>query len=240
MAYSGTITVNKRKGICMKKVILLILLSAFIASVACKIEKDLDYHAIIDSTDYRKQVDVLPLLLENEKFEELFPTNEYESSEISRAYDNILEKYLFALIETGEDDLLKKNIVEIVQNFRNISRAGDALIRIRVYHVGKLEIIIPEMLLAYENIDEYKLWERRIWATHIWTLYFEYNDESAEKVDDLIKHLEEELWIAIGYERQIHEGEIALDDVPQRYRLHVERLIMSRHGDSSSSLEIDW
>jgi len=224
----------------MKKITMYILLLTYILTVACTTDKEIDYLAVLDSTDYRKQVEVLPLILKREKFEELFPTSEYDDIETSRAYDSILEKYLFALIETGEDDLLKINIVEIVQNFRNIARAADALIKVRVYHVEKLEIIIPEMLLAYEEIDENKIWERRLWAENIWMLYFEYDDENAEKIDDLIKHLTEEMLEVFSYERQINEGDITLDDVPQRYRGKVERLIKQRKESEGFVMEIVW
>jgi len=210
----------------MKRVILLILLSILIATSACVIIEDADHYAIPDSTDYKKQVEMLKQLLENENSEGLFSLASFDNGELNRELDDVLTEYLIAIIETDDDELLRSNIVNIIRSFQDFSRAGEALVRVRVGHVEKLEIIIPEMILAYEEIEEGKFWERRMWVLNIWILYFQYDDEGAEMLDIKIDHLNEELLIVFDYEKKLNTGEISIDDVPVKYRPELERMLV--------------
>jgi len=227
----------------MKKYIFLLLIASLLISTACSANESTDHMAIIDSTDYKRQVEVLPLLLEEDKFNELFPASEHDSEELDTIYADLLIKYLVALMETDEDDLLRDNIVGIYRSFRHghhgSPRATDLFLLSDDY-IDKLGIILPEMIRAFDEIDEERFDARRWWGTHIWNMMVRHDRIEAEKWDEKLEDIVQELLIAFDYEKQIHEGELTLDDVPQRYRLQVERLIDGRHDDGSFDLIIVW
>jgi len=227
----------------IKRYAVLIILVLIAATVACTSPDNTDYRAIIDSTDYERQVEVLPLVLEESKFNELFPASEYDSNELDDIYADILIKYLIALMETDKDDLLRDNIVGIYQSFRHgyhgSPRATDLFLLSDDY-TDKLGIILPEMIRAFDEIDEERFDARRWWSTHIWTMMVQYDWNEAEKWDEIQESIIRDLMTAFDYEKQIHEGKTSLDEVPQRYRPQVERLIKGRQEDGSFDLEIVW
>jgi len=102
----------------MMRRIIFICVALLLVATACTADEHTAYLSIIDSTDYRKQLEVLPLLLEDEKFAELFPPENYDSRELDGIYADLLLKYLIALMETNEDDLLRDNVVDIFRSFR--------------------------------------------------------------------------------------------------------------------------
>ena len=222
-----------------KSVILMCVVLCF-AIVACMTAENTDYITILNSTDYKKQVVVIPKLLETSKFEELFPPEIYDISEADNIYDSILTKYLIALMETDEDALLRENVVEILRSFRNHNNIPSTIAIINSVYDAKLEIIIPEVISAYEEIEEERFWARYILGSHIWALLYDYDDVAAERMDYELELLLENILIVLDYEREINEGIISFEDVPQEYRYEVKRLIERRHEGGSLTPEFTW
>jgi len=183
-----------------------------------------EYVDVINSTDYVKQVEILPIFFDFEKVEQLFQStkNSYQSAE--DMFGDVLNKYLIALIETGENKLLRDSIVDILGKYRLHDRATSILSQIaEIYPNETLEIIIPELIRTYDEIEEVNFWERFDFLAYLRQIYFIVDEEKFERVEDELDSLRKELDIVGNYARQVRDGSITIDDVPSRYRPDTEK-----------------
>jgi hypothetical protein len=147
--------------------------------------------------------------------------------------DIILEFYLRALLEENEDQLLKDNLINTLHLFNRSDYMMNAIISIIRYYSDKTDILISEMLRAYDEIDETNLRERLLWNGNIWVMYMELGDDkNIEKADREHDLLLEEIRIAGTYQRQVDEGQITIEAVPPKYRPSVERALNIRTNDN--------
>ncbi|MDR2598898.1 MAG: hypothetical protein LBC73_01315 [Oscillospiraceae bacterium] len=218
-----------------------VVLVLIIVGTACRTDDEIDYLAVIDSKDYVMQVEVLPLLLEEDKFYELFPPELYDSHDLDLVYDGILTRYLIALMETNEDNLLRENFINIIRSYRYWRSVFDFIDLFMPYndYMAKLEIIIPKMIRAYREIDEERIHVKLMWGMLLWAPLMLYDESEADRLDIEADVLAGEMIIVFNYERQIWEGEITIDDVPEKYRYSAERMIVARQEDGSFDMGID-
>ncbi|MDR2589998.1 MAG: hypothetical protein LBC71_03300 [Oscillospiraceae bacterium] len=212
-----------------------------IVGTACRTDDEIDYLAVIDSKDYVMQVEVLPLLLVEDKFNELFPPELYDSHDLDLVYDGILTRYLIALIETNKDNLLRESFIDIIRSYRYWRSVFDFIDLFMPYndYMEKLEIIIPEMIRAYREIDEERIHVKLMWGMLLWSPLMLYDESEADRLDVETDVLAGEMIIVFNYERQIWEDEITINDVPEKYRYSVERMIVARQEDGSFDMGID-
>jgi len=213
------------------------------ACVAETVDERTLYLQIIESNDFERQLEVLPQLLEVTKFEEVFLLEQYGENELDPIYDNILLQYLIALMETDEDELLRNNVVEIFRNFRSRYAQSQAILLFLANndYYDKLAIIVPEMLYAYNEMEEWRITARINLGSVLWQLLTRYqNHVIPEWLDIELDYLMEDLLTAFDFENQIREGYIIIDDVPERYVYEVNRLIEARQEDGSFDMPITW
>ncbi|MCL2817474.1 MAG: hypothetical protein FWD39_03685 [Clostridiales bacterium] len=212
----------------MKKKFFVTLLCLTLLAVLCGCVKplpDQHYVKLINSKDYKRQVEILPELFGYEKVEEIYQSTKNPFSGPEGMYDTILLRYLVALIETDEDQLLKDNVVDILRKFKNTMHLTQTLVIITIHEKEKVEIFLPEMIRAYEEIEEANIWERLIWNSHIYGVYYVLDDEeNLDMIDKRHDELLEEYHITIEFFVQIRDGLITIDDVPLEYRRKVELL----------------
>jgi len=170
-----------RKTITMRKYIVFICIAVTFLLTSCSTDEsvddgEIDYVALINSADFEFQVEVLPRLLEYEKFAEVFPSEVHGEDELDRIHDDILLQYLVALMEIDEDELLRNNVVEVFRSFRLGNTPAVELFLINYDYFEKLEIIIPEMTYAYNEIAEERFWARSLLGNTLWFLLFRYNN----------------------------------------------------------------
>jgi len=228
----------------MIKKMLLVCSVVLVAIAACAVyDEYAEFGALLESNDFERQIELLPQMLEPENFERLFPAKKHSIDELDEIHDRILLFYLNALLETNEDELLRDEIVTIYRSFRhNTSPAlfSDLFILNPPYR-EKLGIIIPEMVKAYEELIEERFFIRYMLASTIWGLLFLNNQhDEADRFNSEVDKIGEGLLIAFDYEKRMFEGEITLDDVSERYRYQVERLIEGRRENGGFDMNFGW
>ena len=231
----------------MKRLLVLICIFALAYTIMACVAETVDertlYLQIIESNDFERQLEVLPQLLEVTKFEEVFLLEQYGENELDPIYDNILLQYLIALMETDEDELLRNNVVEIFRNFRSRYAQSQAILLFLANndYYDKLAIIVPEMLYAYNEMEEWRITARINLGSVLWQLLTRYqNHVIPEWLDIELDYLMEDLLTAFDFENQIREGYIIIDDVPERYVYEVNRLIETRQENGGFDMPISW
>jgi len=239
----------------MRKIasVLFIFIVILVSSTACAVSEyaafigtaeQEELLALLESDDFERQIEVLPQVLEPENFERLFPSGKHSIEDLNEAHDGILLTYLTALLETDADDTLRDEVVDIFRSLRHRqswSHFTDLFI-FNPHYREKLEIIIPEMIRAYEEIAEEKFWVRHMLASRIWGLLL--IDEQYDALEwfgrEIDEFLVESMLVAFDYEQRIFEGEITLDDVSERYKYQVGRLIEGRREEGGFDLDFSW
>ena len=206
----------------VKTVLILITLLLF---SGCVQDGD-DFISMIDSNSFAEQVELLPTLLNPEIVEDLFNTTNNDFPNPRNMYDYILTRYVIALIETNNEQLLRENIVDILQRFNAHIHSGDLLILITREYNDMVEIILPEIIHSYENMCERNFRERLLWIRNIQVIYYVNGDiENANAMDEEFHFFLQEMQIANEYLMQYEEGIIEFSEIPWRYLIEVERIL---------------